>query len=237
MTRPSGLKVRGIASTSGFLDTRGFRIETSAFDVENLDPKAIPMLFGHRADLGVVGEWENIYFASNCLFALGIVTHDAVCAGIECGAVAGLSVQIVFEESRFDPATMGQRHTKVRLVEVSLTDKPCNRSCKIDRWERVDLPPHLVAKAQPAAQATTRADLAAKIDKDIDDLCTGFGRLLRSALKSVERPAPRAAGFAHRPAAPPLPLVLRSAAPWDRPEHYTPRGYGIRDDEDAVETA
>lgn len=116
--------------------------------------------------------------------------------GIERKLVTGLSPHIEPVESSFD----------------SLTADPANRSCRHDRFERVDLPDLLdppAAKAASVPSASPRpssADLNARIDADSDDFAVALDRLMQ--LKTAT-----------------MSLALRTKAPWDRPEHYLPLGY------------
>ncbi len=129
--------------------------------------------------------------------------------GIERRLVTGLPPHIEPVESSFD----------------SLTADPANRSCRLDRFERVDLPDLLdppAAKAASASSASARpssADLNARIDADSDDFAVALDRLYRH-LKS------RAPERLMQLKTATMSLALRTKAPWDRPEHYLPLGYG-----------
>jgi hypothetical protein len=131
--------------------------------------------------------------------------------GIERKLVTGLSPHIELVESSFD----------------SLTADPANRSCRLDRFQQVDLPDLLDPPAAKAASASSAsasprpssANLNARIDADSDDFAVALDRLYRH-LKS------RAPERLMQLKTATMSLALRTKASWGRPEHYLLLGYG-----------
>lgn len=138
------LEIKGFASVYNVLDSHNHVVIPGACYWRNHEPA---MLLDHEGDQ--VGAWQRVTETMHGLFVEGVVYDRPTIGAILRRRLVGLSIGFVMETVRIMEFKRRRVIASARVQEVSLTERPSNEHCVIERvrlrgakeWTHYQKPP------------------------------------------------------------------------------------------------